>query len=543
MNSLRQKLKQRLGTRSVLLLVLALGFLARLPGLGRDVWYDEAVSLFDARGADVLTTKIIPNGPEFTNDMFMRDGGWRESLQAIGHGELNPPLYFLLLRLWIKTFGESNRVLRSLSVIFGLATILAVFLLGRKMFDERIGLAAAGVLAILPLHIQYSQEIRPYALSVLLVTFASLVYWRAYQAVGQREERRYWLFYTGLVTASFYTHYFTPGVFAAHGLFALMQPRSLRLALVKRLGLVAAVSLALLMPWLFSHYLTDQWQFLKVQTPSPPFWASDLHRRLAFLAYYLSAGNLPGANLKSISGLILLSLYVTSALSLISIARRQEKPQALLFAFLLLSVPILFASSMGAVFDKVVVIALARYVLSALVGLSILLGAGIMRSRPRAVAFLIAGLSIAVSLQFQVQWHRVNKSSTPLPFAEWAYGDFSSAVAEVSRRASMSELILFDDWMLAPTWNAYPQARIPQLFMGRGSFYANEPMDFDSRWLEVERKYTDIVLVRRAGEPPSEVVERLDRHYQLSTNERIGRLEIRRYIKPSRATSVNVEHR
>jgi hypothetical protein len=518
---------------SAVLLLLAVGLVARLPGLGRDLWYDEALSLFDARGTEALATRIIPNGPEFTGEMFIPAGSWRDSLLAVSRAEFTPPLYYLLLRLWMTLFGESNRALRWLSVIIGLAAILAVFLLGRKLFDERVGLAAAGVLAVLPLHVQYSQEIRAYPMMVLLLALASWAFWSGYQAIGRHEERKYWALYAGLMAASLYTHYFAPGGLIAHGLFALVQPRPVRLALVKRLALVTVAVVILFAPWLASSYLANQVQMLKYQPPSPPFWAPDLLRRIAFMIYQLSTGNLPDANLKSVSGLVLVSLIAGTVMILIAVVRRRDKLQATFFAFLLLVSPILFAAGLAAGWDRIVLLTLPRYVLPAVIGLSLLLAAALFASRQRAVSVLIAALIVVLSVQFQVKWDRVRSSSEPLPFAEWAYGNLSLAVTEVDRKIGSDELVLFDDWVLAPTWNVYQRTAVPEMLMGREYFYAHQPMDFDSRWQQVESKYAGIYLVRRAGGPPSEVVQRVEERYRLASRQQLGRMEISHYVKPS----------
>jgi hypothetical protein len=67
--------------------------------------------------------------------------------------------------------------------------------------------------------------------------------------------------------------------------------------------------------------------------------------------------------------------------------------------------------------------------------------------------------------------------------------------------------------------------------MDTRNFSLNQPMDFESKWQEVERKYSGIYLVRLAGSPPSHVVEHLERDYRLMTTQGVGRLEIRHYVK------------
>lgn len=530
MSSRPHNLKQQVSVRAILLLILGVGFILRLPGLDRDLWYDESLSLFHARGANPLT-KIIPNGPEVTSDLFTTDRGWREALMAISQIEQTPPFYFLLLRVWTKLFGESNRALRLLSVILGLAAIPVIFLLGWKIFDQKVGLGAAGVLAILPLHLQYSQEIRAYALAFLLATLASWTFLCACQAMGQSRDGRWWLLYFGLMTLSLYTHYFTAGTFLAHGLFTLMQPHSLRFRLVKRVLTATAVALLLLIPWLLIQYVNQShlWVF-QPRTEALHFWTLDTLKRLVSMICYFVVGWLPGTTFRSVLGVSLLGLYGIAALTLYIVMCKREIQPALMFGSFLLFMPIFFVIGVEVILNDSGLLLFPRFALPASIGLCLLFGLAIVCSHRRTLSVLIAAMIVALTGYFQLQWHRVNASPSPLPGLPWFYGNLSSAVGKVSQEASPSELILFDDVHLMSTWNVYQKSRVPQLLMSRKDF-VNRARDFDSRWREVESKYTSIHLIRRVGELPSEVVKRLEAHYRLISNERVGRLEIRHYVK------------
>jgi mannosyltransferase len=111
---------------------------------------------------------------------------WGDELASVRRAELDWPsfwalirgrpamtLYYILLRFWIP-LGDSEFTVRILSVIPAVATVPVIYLLGKRLFDARIGLIAALLLAINAFHIQYSQEARSYSLLVLLVTLSSL---------------------------------------------------------------------------------------------------------------------------------------------------------------------------------------------------------------------------------------------------------------------------------------------------------------------------------------------------------------------------------
>ncbi len=523
-----------LGTRGGLLLILVVALLVRLPGLDRDLWYDEASSLFNARGTDALTTKIVPNGPEMTGEVFARDGGWRESLLAISHAEWMPPLYFLLLRGWIMLFGEGNLNLRLLSLLIGLATILGMFFLGRTVFDEKVGLAAAALLSLVPLHLQYSQEVRPYPLAILFVVLASWAYWNAYRATACRShEWRHWLLYTALAAPSLYTHYFTAWIFMAHAAFAVIQPRQLRRALVKRLVGVALVLVVAMSPWLLSPYFENQLNLLKVQPYGPTFWATETAGRVLALILYFFAGTLPDMHFRSAFGLILLSFCGVGLFLPVSLARNKENRLPVLFSFLLFVTPILLMAVTAAILDKAGLVGHPKFILPALAGLCLLFAIAIILSPQRALSFLIALLVLSFSVHFQVKWHNLEQRPSP-PW--WSHGNVSAAVTAVNQRMKPGELILFDDGSLAAVWNAYQRGRMPQLVMDNRAFYFNQPMDFDSRWRQVERTYDGIYLVRRIDMPVTETLRRLERTCHLVKSERIHWLEIRHYRNPTRRT-------
>ena len=157
----------------------------------------------------------------------------------------NPPLYYVLLHLWMLGFGEGEAATRALSLVFALLAIPASFWAGTRVFDRRAGFVAAAGAAGAPFLSYYAQETRMYSLVVLLSILASAAFALAFV----RGERRQvaWL---GLWLALLlYTH--------TWGLFLVASMGVCWLVLWRR-GLVGgadgawlAVVLALLYaPWL-----------------------------------------------------------------------------------------------------------------------------------------------------------------------------------------------------------------------------------------------------------------------------------------------------
>jgi uncharacterized membrane protein len=139
-----------------LLLLVAAGL--RLYALGQNsLWVDEHASLLTAR----FPLADIPAA-------------------ALSHDAFEPPVYFWLLHLVIRLFGDTEEALRLLSAVAGALTVpLAAFLLRGLGASSSVAIGGAAFLALSPLHLWYSQEARPYALLVGLGVGALVCFLRA----------------------------------------------------------------------------------------------------------------------------------------------------------------------------------------------------------------------------------------------------------------------------------------------------------------------------------------------------------------------------
>jgi mannosyltransferase len=125
--------------------IVLLGAVLRFPTLGeQSFWSDEAT-----------TWQIVAHGLGHV-------------LHQVPQTESTPPLYYVLLWCWSRVFGLSEAGLRSLSAVFGTATIVVMWAIGRRVASERAGLVAALLTAANPFLVWYSQEARAYALLLLL---------------------------------------------------------------------------------------------------------------------------------------------------------------------------------------------------------------------------------------------------------------------------------------------------------------------------------------------------------------------------------------
>lgn len=187
----------RFDARTILIpLILLSGFLC-FYALGREsLWFDEARSVIIARDGTLL---------------------WRSLL----HDEGNMWLYYPLLHGWM-SWGDSELVVRSLSALFGIAAIPAVYGLGAKHFGKAEGLMAAFLLSVNTFFVRYAQEARAYSLLLLLSVLASHFF---LEALEKRSARR-WIWYVLFSAAMIYTHLFGFLVLMAHGLSLFFRPKS-----------------------------------------------------------------------------------------------------------------------------------------------------------------------------------------------------------------------------------------------------------------------------------------------------------------------------
>jgi mannosyltransferase len=187
-----------------LILLLAAGAAVRFLFLARKpFWFDECFSAEVAR-------------MNWSN--FLRLLWWREA---------NMSLYYVLLRIWLgigPREAQSEFFIRSLSVLFAVSTIPAIYWLARQLYDRRVALIAAALFAFNAYSVRYAQEARSYALFLLLATLSSgfLI------ALLRKPTRRNRLGYIMVSVLAVYAHLYALLLLVAHwlALRRLSKPQS-----------------------------------------------------------------------------------------------------------------------------------------------------------------------------------------------------------------------------------------------------------------------------------------------------------------------------
>ncbi|MCD6384497.1 glycosyltransferase family 39 protein [Candidatus Sumerlaeota bacterium] len=308
-----------------LLITAYLGLRLRIYGLAtKSIWYDEAFSILFAK-------KSLPQ------------------IIQLCKNDVLPPLYFILLHIWLKIFPATTTLSvafypRLLSAILGISAIPLMYLLGKRLFSPPVGILGAILLTFSPFHIYYSQEIRMYSLFFLLTL---LLYIKAIDFASEPSIKNYLLliFFNAVLL---FVHYFA--IFFLLGIMGLIFWRATSTA-TKELSSTKPIFLKspflsvtlygagvffLFLPWLtpFLHHL------LVMQFVIPRASAStSLHKILNLLVIGL-LGYTPSTPLSRwhtlnivLLGLTVLLMFLLFSLGILKI-RKEQKQSYLIFLFL-----------------------------------------------------------------------------------------------------------------------------------------------------------------------------------------------------------------
>jgi mannosyltransferase len=238
-------------TAFILGLITLIGAALRLHALAvRSLWIDEAASVSIASLA------------------------WKPFLKVLWGYQGNMAFYYFLLHGWVH-LGDSEFAVRSLSVLFGVLTIPAIYLLAARLFDRPTGLISAALLTVHSFHVHWSQETRAYSLLILLLVLTTYSFLAAMESGSKL---RYWLAFSVLAALCVYAHIFALLVLTAHAL-AIVFPKPFRVELPTVVASAAVFALLCepmaafvvlqhsdQLAWIARPSLGDIWEFLKLLT-------------------------------------------------------------------------------------------------------------------------------------------------------------------------------------------------------------------------------------------------------------------------------------
>ena len=288
---------------ALIALILAVGFGLRLFQItSNSLWIDEAYSFF----LSSLDFKQIVRGTI---------------------ADQHPPLYYVILHFWM-LLGHDEFTLRILSAVLGTVSIAVLYKIGRHLFSPQIGLVAALLLSISPVHIWYSQEVRMYVLLTLLSMVSIYLFWLLF------DRPRRWPIWAGWIIVNLtalYTHNLAIFVLIFENVFWFGALLTKKVELPTRSWLIAQIIVFLgYAPWL-PVLVLQATQHPMPWIPHPtPVRVGGIFLRLAF-------GDSRFAHLRTYLELGIALLLVIAVVRLGIERQRWHKP--LLFVFFWFLVP------------------------------------------------------------------------------------------------------------------------------------------------------------------------------------------------------------
>jgi mannosyltransferase len=169
-----------------------------------------------------------------------------QTLSEAARDKVHPPLDYLVQH-WMTSISATECARRVPSVIAGVATVALIMFIGLRIFGRRAGVIAGLFLSLSPIHIRYSQEIRPYSIGLFTMTAAigALLEYR-------RTQRRRWVvaWFASMIVAA-YALYFAAMVAGIASIAIIFIERKTTMGrLWRRLPFIIAAAALLYLPWM-----------------------------------------------------------------------------------------------------------------------------------------------------------------------------------------------------------------------------------------------------------------------------------------------------
>jgi uncharacterized membrane protein len=271
------------------IVVLLLGLYFRFVNLDRKVyWVDETFTSLRISGhtmSDVARQA-------FSSDILSRDDVLRfqrpspekttvDTVKALAsEAPEHPPLYYILARWWMLSFGSSVAAIRSFSAVISLLTFPAMYWLCWELFEPLpslltqdkkgesvIAWMAMALLAVSPLHVLYAQEAREYSLWIVTILLSCAAFLRSIRLNTKRD----WTIYTLAIVVGLYTYPFTALVSIGHGVYLVVCERFRLTKTVLAYCCASFISVLAFLPWL--AVLSQNFQQATWQTETVPLWS------------------------------------------------------------------------------------------------------------------------------------------------------------------------------------------------------------------------------------------------------------------------------
>ncbi len=259
---------------SALLSLFILGsLLIRLNHLeSQSLTQNELMTLCRVNGIDANMTPGLTLNVELDSTFTQQDLREHRTFNNVVSATIadsgNAAAYNVMLFWWAGLFGDSNFALRSLSVVFGVLTVLLGYYFCRQLFNERTANIAAALLSFHPVLVEYGQLARAYIPAAFLILLATYSIYQV--SVAKRHTWLHIPLYVLVLNLSLLSHYVTLYVFLSHVLLVAIF-HSHRKALIQY-SIMAIIGFGLFSVWLFN----GGWQGKKPMNIERQMWQLNL---------------------------------------------------------------------------------------------------------------------------------------------------------------------------------------------------------------------------------------------------------------------------
>lgn len=242
--------------RLLIVVILVLGVFFRFVNLDRKVyWGDEAYTSLRISGytASEVVEEVVNSHEIGIKDLqkYQRtnsEKGLIDTLKGLAVEEpQHPPLYFVIVRLWVQWFGNSVAVIRSLSAFLSLLVFPCLYWLCLELFNVPLtGWMAVALVAISPFHILYAQEAREYSLWTVTILLSSAALLRAMRS----KTKLSWGLYVITLALGLYSFLLTVLVAIGHGVYVIVIERFRLNKTVISYFIASVLGFITFIPWL-----------------------------------------------------------------------------------------------------------------------------------------------------------------------------------------------------------------------------------------------------------------------------------------------------
>lgn len=308
-------------------------------------------------------------------------------------------LYYLVLHYWMSIFGDSATSMRLVSTFAMAGAAAGVSLIGLRLFNRRTAVIAGLIFAVIPAISRFAQEVRPYAVTMLVAVLSTLLLLRA---VEKRTWPRFLVYGVSLAVLAL-TQIVAMPILLGHAVGILLWRKDKRdYRLLVRWGIAVAVGLVLAAPVV----LASSAQYAHQVGSLPDATVGELSRLPGRL---FASGAVAGA-------VIVLGVFAWTA---------KWRPVAFLAAWAVLPIlAIWVASNLGQSYW------MSRYMLFTLPAFALLAGAAIATMRTRvAVAAVVVIAMLGVADQRALRWEGAHD--------QWTYPEIANEAVIYTKLAQV----------------------------------------------------------------------------------------------------------